>query len=365
MAEQKPQSYISPLAVRSRVDRIQPKRLPIINLSFNELPYPPSPSVLSAINKTTVQANCYGNPSCELLRTAIGDTYRLDANCVICGNGSEELLDIIGRCFAGPDDEIVISEYGYIQFPIVANRVGAELVKAREHHFTSCVDNLLAAVTDRTKIVFIANPNNPTGTMISEAELERLARQLPSTVLLVIDLAYGEFVSRTYNASVRSMAANFDNVVVTQTFSKAFGLAGLRVGWCYAADWLIPILNAARGMGTVNAAAQAAAVAALDDMETVSERIEQIKSEKTRLYDSLVSSGFEVIPSSANFLMVARTGGDHVLADKLAEHLFNQAGIVVNQTREAGLERFIRFSLSTKENNDLLLECLLTFAQNN
>jgi len=360
---QKPKAYIRPLAVRPRVERVQPDGLPIINLSFNELPYPPTPAVLDAINKTTAQAHCYGNPSCELLRDAIGNTYQLDSSRVICGNGSEELLDIIGRCFAGAGDEIVISEYGYIQFPIVANRVGATLVKAREHHFKSSVDNLLAAVTDNTKIVFIANPNNPTGTMIKEAELERLANEIAPSVLLVIDLAYGEFVSKTYNASIRSLAANRDNVVITQTFSKAFGLAGLRVGWCYAPDWMIPVLNAARGMGTVNAAAQAAAVAALDDIDTITNRVEKIRSERTRVAESLLSSGFEVIPSSANFLMIALAGGDPLLADRLAEHLFDSAGIVVNQTREAGLERFIRFSLSTEDNNDLLLNSLHAFTQ--
>jgi len=363
MAKEKPQAYIRPLAVRPRLNRVQPRGLPIINLSFNELPFPPSPAVLSAINTATANAHCYGSPACDLLKTAIGNTYQIDENRVICGNGSEELLDIIGRCFAATGDEIVISEYGYIQFPIVANRVGASLVKARERDFTSNVDNILAAVTEKTKIVFLANPNNPTGTMISEEELKRLSSTLPSNIVLVIDLAYGEFVSNTYNAHVRNMATQFDNVVVTQTFSKAFGLAGLRVGWCYAPDWMIPILNAARGMGTVNAAAQTAALAALDNLKTVAEWVNVIKNERTRVANALEASGYDVIPSSTNFLMTAPIEGDHLLADKLAIHLFDHAGIIVNQTREAGLERFIRFSLSTVSNNDLLLNSLYHFAQ--
>jgi len=361
MSNKRPKAYITPLTIRGRAAKVQPEGLPIINLSFNELPYPPSPSVLAAINETTANAHCYGNPSCEFLRAAIADTWQLDANRLICGNGSEELLDIIGRCFAGSGDEIVISEYGYIQFPIVANRVGASLVKAKEHQFTSHVDNLIAAVTDKTRIVFIANPNNPTGTMISEAELGRLAAALPSQVVLVVDLAYGEFVSKNYNANVQALFSNSDNVIITRTFSKAFGLAGLRVGWCYAPEWMIPILNAARGMGTVNAAAQAGALAALGEIGTVEKRVASIVSERDRVAESLLSSGFDVIASSTNFLMVAPTGGDPSQADALADSVFEQAGIIVNRTRESGLERFIRFSLSTSDNNDRLLHSLRAF----
>jgi len=364
MSEGRPRAYIQPLAVRARLSRLQPKGLPLINLSFNELPYSPSPSVLIAIQTATANANCYGNPTCDQLRTAIGNTYQLDPKRIVCGNGSEELLDIIGRCFASTGDDIVISEYGYIQFPIVANRVGAQLVKAKERHFTTHIDNVLEAVTDNTRIVFIANPNNPTGSMVSDSELYRLAEALPSHTVLVLDLAYGEFASRSYNANVHSLASEFNNVVITQTFSKAFGLAGLRVGWCYAPEWMIPLLYAARGMGTVNAAAQAGAIAALEDMNTILARVDTIVAEKERVTGSLLLMGLEVIPSKANFLLVAPHRNKNDTADKLAVHLFEHAGIVVNQTREAGLERFIRFSLSIPEHNTALVNSIRTFVEN-
>ncbi len=306
-------------------------------------------------------ANLYGNPSCETLRAAIGKSYDLDTEKIVCGNGSEELIDIIGRCFARTGDEIVISEFGYIQFPIVTNRVGATLVKAREVQYTSHVDNLLAAVTSKTKIVFLANPNNPTGTMIATSELRRLAQLLPSHVVLVIDLAYGEFAGASYTAEVRHLVSDFNQVVITQTFSKAFGLAGLRVGWCYAPEWMIPHLYSARGMGTVNAIAQAAAIAALDDIDRLAAQVASLVTQRERLTESLLHKDFDVIPSSTNFLLIAPQRSNRQVADKLANHLFDDAGIIVNQTREAGLERFIRFSVSLPEHNVLFLESAESF----
>lgn len=363
MADQRPVSYIQPLPVRARESREQPKGLPIINLGFNELPFPPPESVASAINVATANANSYGNPSCEMLREAIATEYKLDPMRIVCGNGSEELLDIIGRCFARSGDEIIVSEYGYIQFPIVANRVGASLIKAKEQFFTTQVDAVLAAVTEKTRIVFIANPNNPTGTMLSAQELRRLAESLPGNILLVLDLAYAEFADDSYADSVHDFASQFENIIVTRTFSKAFGLAGLRVGWCNAPAWTIPPLNAARGMGSVNAAAQAGAFAALDEMPVIKQRIDTIIAQRERVATALASLRFDVIPSCANFLLVAPPNSNRELADKLSNHFFDDAGLVVNQTREAGLERFIRFSLSTAEHNTLLLNSAERFVR--
>ncbi|MFK7854886.1 MAG: histidinol-phosphate transaminase [Granulosicoccus sp.] len=361
MADQRPVSYIQPLTIRPRESRAQPKGLTIINLGFNELPFPPPESVASAIDLATASANSYGNPSCVLLREAIAMQYKLDPERIVCGNGSEELLDIIGRCFARSGDEIVVSEFGYIQFPIVANRVGASLVKAKERFFTTQVDDVLAAVTDKTRIVFIANPNNPTGTMVSAQELHRLAKCLPSDILLVLDLAYAEFANESYAARVHDIASQFDNIIVTQTFSKAFGLAGLRVGWCHAPAWTIPSINAARGMGSVNAAAQAGALAALNEMPLIKQRVDTIIAQRERVAAALTSLEFDVIPSSANFLLVAPPNSNSELADSFSNHLFDDTGIVVNQTREAGLERFVRFSLSTVEHNSLLLDSAENF----
>jgi histidinol-phosphate aminotransferase len=359
--KQRASIYIKPLNIRAREIRPQPLGLPVVDLSFNELPWPPSASLQTAIDTTSASAHRYGNPSCEKLRNALADSWSLNPDQLICGNGSEELLDVIGRVFARTGDEILISAFGYIQFPIVANRVGATLVKAPEHRYTSSVDALLEHVSDRTTVVFLANPNNPTGTMLGVSELHRLAQALPDHCVLVLDLAYGEFAGEGYCAAVHELVAEFDNLVVTRTFSKAYGLAGLRIGWLHAPEWMIPALYAARGMGTANAVGQAAAMAALAEQSVLDERVETIVSERERVQQQLEQLGYQAIRSSTNFIMAGLHDGDADSADAIATALYDEAGFIVNRTRETGLEKFIRFSLSLPAHNDQLLNCLARF----
>lgn len=359
----RPTPYLVPLTVRGRISRVQPKGLPVINLGFNELPYGPSPKVAEAIAACALRANYYGAPGCDALRQALAQANGLTPETIICGNGSEELLDVIARNFARPGDEILISQFGYIQFEMTTRRLGATLVKAPESDFTSDVDALLAAVTDRTRLVFLANPNNPTGTVLPVAELARLARGLPPQTVLVLDLAYGEFTGFDYCADVHALVQHHENVVVTRTFSKACGLAGLRVGWAHAPEWMMPGFYAARGMGSVNAMAQAAATAALADIDTVRDRVAQIVAERDRVAAALMTLGVSSLPSGANFLLVTIDGAGPERTEALVEYLFDEAGIIVNRTREAGLEHFLRFCLGLPEHNDLLISCIRSFLQ--
>ena len=357
----RPNGYIAPLEIRARISREQPKGLPVINMSFNELPYGPSENVVAAIEGVTKRANFYGNPSCQTLREEIGTCYDLNADRLICGNGSEELLDVIGRNFVRSGDEIVISEFGYIQFAIIANRLGARLTKVPEVNFTTNVDGLLAAIGPETKLVFLANPNNPTATMMPENDVVRLAESMPKNVVLVIDLAYGEFTGFDYCARMHDLVERFDNVIVTRTFSKAFGLAGLRVGWCHTPEWMLPALYAARGMGSVNAMAQAAAIASLREKKLVDQRIAEIVEERERVAAELTVLGLSCMPSQTNFMLAMLGNGDPDQAEALVAHLFDDVGIIVNRTREKGLERYIRFSLSLPEHNSLLVESVGRF----
>lgn len=361
----RPVPYIARLNVRGRISREQPKGLPVINLGFNELPYGPTPGVARAMAACALRANHYGTPGCDALRRALGKANGLDPDTIICGNGSEELLDVIARNFARPGDEILISQFGYIQFEMTANRLGATLVKAAETAFTSDVDTLLAGISDRTRLVFLANPNNPTGTGLTIAEIDRLACGLPSRVVLVLDLAYGEFTGPHYCAAVHDLALKHQNVVVTRTFSKAYGLAGLRVGWAQAPGWMLPGFYAARGMGSVNAMAQAAALAALDDIDIVRDRVARIVSERQRVATALAAIGILSLPSGANFLLVTIDGGDAPMTEALVAYLFDEAGFIVNRTREAGLEQFFRFCLGLPQHNDLLIACATAFVAQN
>jgi len=352
----RPKSYLTPLNVRGRISKPQPLGLPLIDLGFNELPFGPTPAIADAIADCGMRVNYYGNPNCVVLRNTLGAHNGIDPEQIICGNGSEELLDVIARNFVRPGDDIVISEFGYIQFVLTAHRLGANLIKASETNFTTDVDALLAAVTPQTKLVFLANPNNPTGTVLPVSEVVRLVDGLRSDVVLVLDLAYGEFTGFAYCTAIHDLVLGRKNVIVTRTFSKAFGLAGLRVGWAHASAWMLPGFYAARGMGSVNALAQAAAVAAISDIEIVEQRVAQTIHERDRVAKALQDMGIFCLPSRANFLL-ARIGNHGVeVTEELVVHLFDTAGIIVNRTRETGLEQCFRFCLSLPEHNDLLLD---------
>ena len=357
----RPQPYTAPMPVRGRIQRPQPRGLPVINLGYNELPHGPSPAVAAALTGAGEAANRYGNPFCDGLRADLGARFGLDPDRILCGNGSEDLLDVIGRTFARPGDEILISQFGYIQFALLTNRLGATLVKAPERDLTTDPQALIAAITPRTRVLFLANPNNPTGTMLPVPVLADLVAAVPAHVVVVLDLAYGEFAGDGYCAAVHSLADARDNVIVTRTFSKAYGLAGARVGWASAPAWMVPHLYAARAMGPVNALAQAAARTALAETDILSARIAEVVSERARVAGVLRQYGVEVTPSYTNFLMVRPRGDDPALTETLVEYLFDEAGIVVNRTREAGLESFLRFSLGLPDQNDLMLDTIARF----
>lgn len=358
-----PRSYLEPVVVRGRIATPQPKGLPLINLGYNELPYGPSPAVAAAIAAAAGQACSYGTPYCDELRAALAQANRLDAEGIICGNGSEELLDVIARNYVRQGDEVLISAYGYIQFMMATRRQGATLVKAPEVDFTTDVEALLAAVTARTRLVFLANPNNPTGTMVPLADLARLVDRVPPHVVVVVDLAYVEFAGFDYCAAVHDLARGRGNVIVTRTFSKAYGLAGLRAGWAHVPPAMLPGLYAARGMGSVNRVAQMAARAALDDMDVVRERVAETVTERDRVAAALAEIGVPALPSEANFLAVSVEGGGAAEAEALVVHFFDDAGIIVNRTREAGMERFLRFSMGTPAQNDLLIASARRFIE--
>lgn len=351
-----PTPYLQPLSVRGRIARAQPLGLPVINMGFNELPYPPSPAVARAVSDRAAQLGRYGSPGCDDLRAALGQMHGIDPERIICGNGSEELLDVIARNFVRPGDAILTPEYGYIQFALTAHRLGADLIKAPERAFCTDIDALLGAVTPQTRLLFLANPNNPTGTMVPLADLTRLEAGLPDHVVLVLDLAYGEFAGAEYCAGVHALAAGSARIVVTRTFSKAFGLAGVRVGWADAPTWMIPGFYAARGMGSVNGMAQATALAALSDIDIINDRVAEILRERDRVARALAAMGVVTLPSETNFLMARLADGDTTQIEALVVHLFDTCGIIVNRTREAGLEAYMRFSLSLPADNDQLLE---------
>ncbi len=330
---------------------------PVLDLSLNESSHGASPLAVAAATARCQRLMRYPDPASALLRQALGRRFDLPPDDLVCGNGSEELLDIIGRLYARPDDEILFTDHGFLQFPIVALRVGATPVRAAERRLTADIDALLAAVTERTRILFLANPNNPTGTHVGAADLRRLRDGLPGHVVLVIDSAYAEYVDAPGYSAGHELVAGTDNVVVTRTFSKAYGLAALRVGWAHCPPAMAAVLNRMRGIGNVNAIAQEAAVAALDDMDFVARVRDETARERARLAAALSGLGLAVVPSATNFVIAAFPPGSNRGAAAAIAHLAAR-DIVVRGIEDYGLGDHLRITIGLPAENDRLIEGL-------
>jgi histidinol-phosphate aminotransferase len=351
-----PAPYVPPIAV-SVVKPAAAGRHVRIDLSINESSFGASPRALAAVRARAARLHRYPDPASRELRRAIARAYGLEAGRIVCGNGSEELLDVLGRLNARPGDEILFTRHGFVQFPIVAMRVGAAAVTAPEAGLVADVDALLAAVTPRTRLLFLANPNNPTGTWIPRTELLRLRDGLPDSVMLVIDSAYAELVDDPAYDDGLSLVGDRDNVVVTRTFSKAFGLATLRVGWACASPATAAVMNRMRGIGNVNALAQAGAAAALDDLAFVREVAWRTAAGRARLAAALRQLGLEVPASGANFLLPRFPDDGRRSAAAAHAHLLAD-GILTRTVEDYGLPGRLRIGVGLPEEVDAVLDSL-------
>ena len=237
----------------------------VFKLSSNESPIGASPKAVEALKASADKMALYPDGSATKLREAIATRYGLAADRIVCGAGSDEILQLLAHAYLGPGDEAIYSQYGFMVYPIVIQANGAAGVIAKEKDFATDVDAMIAALTPKTKLVFIANPNNPTGTYISYSELRRLHAALPPHVLLVVDAAYAEFVTANDYEPGIALVSEFENVVMTRTFSKIHGLAALRLGWAYGPAHVMDVLNRIRGPFNVSIPAMEAGVAAITD----------------------------------------------------------------------------------------------------
>ncbi|MCW5730789.1 MAG: histidinol-phosphate transaminase [Alphaproteobacteria bacterium] len=331
----------------------------VIKLSSNETPLGPSPRAIAAYEAAAKSLHRYPDGGASALREALARHYGIEAERIVCSNGSDELIGLITQAFAGSGDEIVYSRHGFLMYPIAAKAHGAKPVAVPEKDLTADIDAMLAAVSDRTRIVFLANPNNPTGTYLPAQEVARLRRSLREDVLLVIDAAYAEYVSRNdYEAGIELVRAH-DNVVMTRTFSKIYGLAGLRVGWAYAHPGVVDILHRVRGPFNVNLPAQAAAIAALADVAHVDAARTHNDIWLPWLSEEVRKLGLGVTPSLGNFILIRFPAAPH---DALAADRFlSQRGILLRQMGGYGLGECLRATIGTEEENRLLVAALREF----
>ncbi|SLN27188.1 Histidinol-phosphate aminotransferase 2 [Pseudoruegeria aquimaris] len=312
----------------------------VVKLSSNENPFGASETVQEVIRRAALSVHRYPSTDHAELRAAIAEVHGLDAERIICGVGSDEIITFLCQAYAGPGDEVLYTEHGFLMYRISAHAVGATPVEAKERERTVDVDALLAACTERTKLVFVANPNNPTGTMIGGNEIARLADGIPEGAILVLDGAYAEYVEG-YDGGAALVEAR-DNVVMTRTFSKIYGLGGLRVGWGYAPKPIIDVLNRIRGPFNLSNIALAAAEAAVRDTAYT----EKCRAENTRMRawmaEALAELGVPSDTSCGNFILARFHDADEAEA---CDAYLKRQGLIVRKTGGYKLPHCLRITV--------------------
>lgn len=329
-------------------------------LSSNESPLGASVKAREAYAAAASQLELYPDGGATALRQAIAQRFGLNPAAIVCGAGSDELLQLLAHAYLGPGDEAIYSQFGFLVYPIAIAANGATAVVAPEREFTTDVDAILARVSNETRMVFLANPNNPTGTYLPFHEVRRLHAGLPKSVLLVLDAAYAEYVRRNDYESGIELVATSDNVVMTRTFSKIHGLAALRLGWAYCPPHVAEVLNRIRGPFNVSAPALAAGAAAIADLDLMDRAVAHTDRWLAWLTRELEGLGLKVTPSVGNFLLVQFPDDmEHNAAaadDYLLEH-----GIVLRRMDAYGIPGALRLTVGSEEANLAVVAALKAF----
>ncbi|MGH6923815.1 MAG: histidinol-phosphate transaminase [Propylenella sp.] len=332
----------------------------VFKLSSNETPLGPSPLAIEAYRANAERLHVYPDGPAHILREAIGAAYGLNPERIVCGNGSDELLTLLAQNYLTPGDEAIITEHGFLVYKIAVLASGGTPVVAPEHDEAADVDAILACVTPRTRIVYLANPNNPTGTYVPYEEVKRLHAALPGNVLLVLDAAYAEYVRRNDYGSGVELAAEAENVVMTRTFSKIYGLANLRIGWAYGPASVIDVLNRTRGPFNVNGPALAAGAAALRDRAHMERAVAHNAVWLEWLTREIGALGLRVTPSIGNFLLIHFPGGNGRGAAE-ADALLRDRGLVLRRVAGYGFPNALRMTVGPEEANRGVVAALAEF----
>ncbi|MFZ3033594.1 MAG: histidinol-phosphate transaminase [Parvibaculum sp.] len=356
----KPQSGILGIEAYTPGRANAPAGVRVFKLSSNETPLGPSPKAKDAYLNAVNSLELYPEGSSAKLRAAISERYGLNADRLVCGSGSDELLHLLAQAYLGEGDEAIATEHGFLIYPVVTAAAGAKLVAVKETNLRADVDAILAAVTPKTRIVFLANPNNPTGSYLPVNEVKRLHAGLRSDILFVIDAAYSEYVSANdYECGIELVATN-ENVVMTRTFSKIYGLAALRLGWMYAPAHIVDVINRIRGPFNVSVAAMEAGTASIGDVAFMERARVHNETELNWLTEEIRALGLEVAPSVANFLLIrfpnekGRTATD-------ADTFLMSRGLILRQVASYGLPDCLRLTVGSSEANRLVVAALKEF----
>ncbi|HEY2032354.1 MAG TPA: histidinol-phosphate transaminase [Rhizomicrobium sp.] len=332
----------------------------VFKLSSNESSLGPSPLGVEAYREAVTGIDVYPEGSAKILRDAIGEVYGLNPERIVCGNGSDELLTLLAHAYLHPGDEVVFSEHAFLVYRIATLSNSATPVVVKEPKLRVDVDAMLKAVTPKTRMVYLANPNNPTGSYLTSEEVRRLHAGLPTNVILVIDAAYAEYVRKNdYDTGIELVAENH-NVVMTRTFSKIYGLAGLRVGWAFCPPEVADVLNRIRGPFNVSVPAQRAAAAALKDRAHVEASIAHNEKWKDWLLEHIRKLGLRVDDSVGNFVLIHFA--DEATMKK-ADAFLTSHGIILRPVGAYGLHNCLRLTIGTEEANRATLKALSDFVK--
>ena len=338
-----------------------PGGLKPIKLSSNETPLGPSPQAMDAFSAAGAKGlERYPDGEAVVLREAIGRRFGLAPERIVCGAGSDELISLIAHAYLGPGDEGLFTEHGFLLYRIVVLAAGATPVVAPEINLKADVDALLAKVTPRTKVVFLANPNNPTGTYLGIDEVRRLRAALPGNVLLVLDAAYAEYVRRNDYEAGLELVATTDNTVMTRTFSKIFGLAGLRIGWAYCPPAVANALNRIRGPFNLSSPAIAAGAAAMADWAHIEAAMRHNDEWLPWVTAEIEKLGLKVTPSVANFVLIhfpTEPGKDAAACDAFLK----ERAIILRRVAGYGLPGALRLTIGSEADNRKVIDALAAF----
>ncbi len=360
MKKPEPKKYLNAIkAYKGGISKIEGVDK-IYKLSSNENPFGPSSNVIAEYEKVSSDLGLYPDSSNAALKLAISSKYSIDSDRIVCGCGSDEILHLLARVYLDEGNQGLVSENAFAVYPLAIQSSGATVVRAKEENFQPNIDNFISSLTDETKIIYIANPNNPTGSYINFDEIKRLNKSVPDDVLFVIDAAYSEYVEEKDYSIGFELAKGSENIVITKTFSKAFGLAGLRVGWAYCPKKIAEKLDILKVPFSVNTAAQMAAISALEDDDHINFSVEHNSKWKKILNDCFTDVGLIVYPSQCNFILVEFLESFKFSA-KEAYHLLSSKGIIVREMEEYNLPNCLRITIGKEEANLLLIETVNAF----
>ena len=331
-----------------------------IKLSSNETPLGPSPKAIAAYKAAADSLALYPDGGANELRKVIAGHYGLDPERIVCGSGSDELINLLAHAYIGPGEEAIYSEHGFLMYKIATLSSGGRPISVPEKNYRADVDAILAAVRPNTKLVFLANPNNPTGTYLAHDEVRRLHRGLPAHVLLLLDAAYSEYVRRNDYEAGLELVATTPNTVMTRTFSKIYGLAALRLGWAYCPAAVAEVLNRVRGPFNVTAPALAAGKAAILDRAHVEGAVAHNERWLPWVAAELERLGLEVTPSVGNFLLI-HFPAEPARSANAADEFLKGCGIILRRVAAYGLPGALRMTIGTEDDNRRVVAALQHF----